>query len=61
MPALAAVVEKEVFASEITPMFNELSADHQESVREIAVENMVRLERMGGPRRDGNDEEGGRR
>lgn len=43
LPALAAVVEKEIFVSEITPMFNELSADLQESVREIAVDNMVRL------------------
>jgi len=43
MPALAAVVEKDIFASEITPMFNELSADLQESVREIAVDNMVKM------------------
>lgn len=43
LPALAAVVEKEIFVSEITPMFNELSADLQESVREIAVDNMVKM------------------
>mmetsp|Transcript_34754 Transcript_34754/g.54295 ORF Transcript_34754/g.54295 Transcript_34754/m.54295 type:complete len:595 (+) Transcript_34754:104-1888(+) len=41
MPALAAVVEKEVYSAEISPLFNELSADLQESVRELAVQNMV--------------------
>ena len=43
MPALAAVVEKEVFLGEICPLFNELSVDMQESVREMAVENMVKM------------------
>jgi len=43
LPALAAVVEKEVFLGELSPLFNELSVDLQESVREMAVDNMVKM------------------
>ena len=43
MPALAAVVEREVLTSELSPLFNELSQDMQESVRELAVDNMEKM------------------
>uniref|UniRef100_A0A6T8EM82 Phosphatase PP2A regulatory subunit A/Splicing factor 3B subunit 1-like HEAT repeat domain-containing protein n=1 Tax=Cryptomonas curvata TaxID=233186 RepID=A0A6T8EM82_9CRYP len=43
MPALAAVVEKDVLMTEISPLFNELASDLQESVREMALENMVKM------------------
>lgn len=43
LPKLAAEVEKEVLMMEISPIFNELSADVQESVRELAVENAVSM------------------
>ena len=43
MPALAAVVEKDVLMGEISPLFNELSSDLQESVREMALDNMVKM------------------
>lgn len=42
-PALAAVVEREVLTSELSPLFNELSQDMQESVRELAVDNMEKM------------------
>jgi HEAT repeat protein len=43
MPALAAVVEREVLTGELSPLFNELSQDMQESVRELAVDNMEEM------------------
>ena len=43
MPALAAVVEREVLTAELSPLFNELSQDMQESVRELAVDNMEKM------------------
>ena len=43
MPALAAVVEREVLAQELSPLFNEMSQDMQESVRELAVDNMEKM------------------
>jgi len=43
MPALAAVVEREVLTTELSPLFNELSQDMQESVRELAVDNMEKM------------------
>mmetsp|Transcript_13747 Transcript_13747/g.33723 ORF Transcript_13747/g.33723 Transcript_13747/m.33723 type:complete len:592 (-) Transcript_13747:368-2143(-) len=43
MPALAEVLEKDVLISEMSPLFNELSSDVQESVREMAVDNVVKM------------------
>jgi len=43
MPALAKVMEKDVLVSELVPLFNELSTDLQESVREMAVANVVAM------------------
>lgn len=43
LPALAAAVEKDVLMGEISPLFAELSADLQESVRELALDNMVKM------------------
>uniref|UniRef100_A0A6U5B6B9 TOG domain-containing protein n=1 Tax=Hemiselmis andersenii TaxID=464988 RepID=A0A6U5B6B9_HEMAN len=43
LPAFAASVEKEIFIAELSPIFNELSSDLQESVRELAVENSVAM------------------
>jgi len=43
IPALAAVVEKEVLINELVPIFNDLSTDVQESVREMAVVNVVAM------------------
>jgi len=43
MPALAKVAEKEVLVSEVVPLFNELSTDVQDSVREMAVANVVAM------------------
>lgn len=43
MPALAAVVEREVLTQELSPLFNEMSQDMQESVRELAVDNMEKM------------------
>uniref|UniRef100_A0A7S0V3B1 TOG domain-containing protein n=1 Tax=Hemiselmis tepida TaxID=464990 RepID=A0A7S0V3B1_9CRYP len=43
LPAFAAVMEKDVLMMELSPIFNELSSDLQESVRELAVENAVAM------------------
>mmetsp|Transcript_43203 Transcript_43203/g.115584 ORF Transcript_43203/g.115584 Transcript_43203/m.115584 type:complete len:596 (-) Transcript_43203:856-2643(-) len=43
LPSLAAVVEKDVLMSEISPLFNELALDLQESVREMSLMNMVKM------------------
>mmetsp|Transcript_30174 Transcript_30174/g.58960 ORF Transcript_30174/g.58960 Transcript_30174/m.58960 type:complete len:593 (+) Transcript_30174:180-1958(+) len=43
LPALCKAVEKEVLMMDMSPIFNELSSDLQESVRELAVENAVAM------------------
>lgn len=49
MPALAEALEKDVLISELSPLFNELSSDVQESVREMAVGNVVKMVKFMSP------------
>mmetsp|Transcript_27735 Transcript_27735/g.54232 ORF Transcript_27735/g.54232 Transcript_27735/m.54232 type:complete len:588 (+) Transcript_27735:207-1970(+) len=49
MPALAEAMEKEVLISELAPLFNELSSDVQESVREMAVGIVVKMVKLLSP------------
>lgn len=46
MPAFAEVLEKDIVISELSPLFNELSSDVQDSVRELAVENLVSMSKL---------------
>uniref|UniRef100_A0A6U2FNL7 Phosphatase PP2A regulatory subunit A/Splicing factor 3B subunit 1-like HEAT repeat domain-containing protein n=1 Tax=Hemiselmis andersenii TaxID=464988 RepID=A0A6U2FNL7_HEMAN len=49
MPVLAEVMEKEVVVSEVAPLFNDLSSDLQESVREMAVGIVVQMVKLVSP------------